>query len=277
MSSVEKEIIKGIMLFAREKNIHLSDKDIIDIEKKTSQRRIFNMCEDTYLSVCNFLDMSDIFTLVTLCKEFKTYYAGIWNIIHNRLFHRSILPIPNYSYMKNNIVQYCWHYKKYQTMVNNCYNNKNYEDAITDDINIKKRYDELKHTYNKRIIMTHNAEIKATKKTRNNCVKKLPYKFKELINQFNHLCETDPSGDKYLFAEKNIDMRLYGLNPENCDDLCKWNDIGLKWISGEFNTYEIKIDTDEYYDMVDNVCTDYEYYINDYGYYKSRIYPEWLN
>jgi hypothetical protein len=169
-------------------------------------------------------------------------------------------------------------------VIDNSYNTS-YKNIIDDEIMIKRRYIDITKTYNKRIIITHKAEIKANKKTRDKCIETFPSGFKNLTEQFKHFVGVDPDGDAYTLLNHKIDMRLYGLNPENPDDERKWYDIGLKWISGEFNSDEIEIYPDEYYEgrfpdedtnEDTNEDTMFDYYETEYGYYKSLKYPEWL-
>jgi hypothetical protein len=291
ISLVEREINKGIINFALENNIPISDTDIINTEKKTSQRRKINMCKDTFLLTCKFLCVDDILKMITLNKYFNEYYSDIWKIIHNQLYPNSILPTKDYIILRDNIIYGEWYYKK--TLFLGNYHNTSYKNIIDDEIMIKRRYDDISKSRDCRVIKTHMAEIKATKKTRDVCISDLPFEFNKIIDQFKHFTGVDPNGGVYTLLNEKIDMRLYGLDPKNSNDEQKWNDIGLKWINGEFSVNKINITHVEYYDAFDTINFDHsgrsytndaDFIYNDFGYYrgalrgyyKKRVYPEWM-
>ena len=265
---IETEIIKGIILFAEKNNITLNETQIDDIKEKTTHRRRIILYKDTFLLVCKYLPFWSIIDFITTCKEFMNYYPYIWvNIIEN-LFPYSILPTKNYKDIRYALVVDFWHEKK-RTNNNFEDDSETFNDILDDDDNIRKRYNDILQVYgNNRIIRTHKAEIRATKKNRSKSINCLYDEYIYLLEILKFYCETDPVGDKYAIIDSDVDMRIYGFDPSDTYDVNEWNNIGKKWITGEYHNSEIWIDINDY-----NMDDNFEYGTNANGYYKVRIPP----
>jgi hypothetical protein len=277
MTVVEQEINRGILLFAKENNINLSDKEMIDIKEKTTRRRRIVLHKETFLLTCDCLSVHDIINFITTCKEFMKYYPFIWNNIQKKLFPYSIFISSDYKLIRYKIVVDYWYSAKCKNNnveYNNYFNQHYYDifaDIIYDDNIIEKRYGDIKKTNNHKINRTHNAEIVCTKRTRINCINKLSDNYIDMLKTFRYYCENDPSGDKYATIKSDVDMCLYGLNPSCEEDMDEWTNVGIKWITGEYTTNKIYICVNEY-----NTDDDFEYGIDYDSYFKIRILPQYF-
>jgi hypothetical protein len=274
MSTIEQEITNGILLFAKERNINLSAREIANIKEKTTHRRRIVLHKDTFLLTCQYLTFYEIINFITTSKEFMKHYPFIWNIIQKKIFPNSIFISTDYKVIRYNIVIDRWYNILYQQ--SNGDFDIYYESLkciLSDDTIIESRYNNIKETYNSKVTRTHRAEINATKKTRASSVNRLPDNLMHMINLFSHYRENDPDGDKYILIKSEVDMRLYGLDPSSEEDMDEWTNIGIKWVNGEFNTNKIKIDMHEY-----NTDSSFGYGIDDeVGFFKFRILPVYFD
>ena len=243
---------------------------------ETKKKRRLSLPKDLYLSICKFLNMADMIKLTTLCKEFIEYYPYIWGVIQNNIFKKSLIPETDYVTIRNSIS-----IKIYTDVLhyNNWHTSNSWKEIEEDDRLIKQRSNDLlqlKNTYPgyEGCIYaknTHLGEICAMKKTRETSYKKLLPSVKSLINVFKWCSNTDFTKEKYLTIKPNIDMRLFGFDPETvygkkCAIDC------YKWLTYKYNEY-YDYDYDRY-ERKDYDTYMYEY-SNEDGHYRYRKRPSW--
>ena len=284
--SIEKEIERGIINFTRENGIMIS-KDMIDqFIKKTYYRRRLSLPQELYLYLCKYLFPTEIVIFTTICKEYMTYYQYIWDIIQSYYHPKSIIPNNDYLAIRQNIAINNWYSKINELNIKEYVHWARME---TYEKIIQKKSQEISllvpsyidYKWKKSL---YQLEIHTNKENRErsfyNCEK-----YHWLIEYYKFFSERDFNGNLYYIIKPELDMRLYGLNPENKKDEQKWK-VGLKWITGVYNN------TREYYDVetdnaeTDNAETDDDelYYYNNYFYdhdyeddrsYRYRVRPDW--
>lgn len=272
--SIEKEIERGIINFTRENGIMIS-KDMIDqFIKKTYYRRRLSLPQELYLYLCKYLFPTEIVSLTTLCKEYMTYYQYIWGIIQSYYHPKSIIPNNDYLAIRQNIAINSWYSKINELNIKEYVHWARME---TYEKIIQKKSQEISllvpsyidYKWKKSL---YQLEIHTNKENRErsfyNCEK-----YHWLIEYYKFFSERDFNGNLYYIIKPELDMRLYGLNPENKKDEQKWK-VGLKWITGVYNN------TREYYDVeTDNDETDDDepYYYDHTGdrIYRYRVRPDW--
>jgi hypothetical protein len=274
----ENEIRAALIKFTNEWQIHCSTTMIDDFMKKTHEKRRLSLNKDEYVNVCSYLHPKDILMLTTLCKEYMTHYKYIWGIIQRYYFPYSIIPTKNYLEIRNNFAIDKWLYRLDYLQLNVEDGYKPWSDIMNYDNIIYKRSNDLKnlsesgHMYQYTKI-THLSEIRSLKNDRNDDFKFCTVEVQNLINDFKFLSYNDYTKAPYYINNKpELDMRIYGLNPSNQDDIKKWEE-GLKWIKGEYDDY-CEFD----YDIMEapnyNI---YEYNTNGEGIeYRCRVRPEWM-
>ena len=243
---------------------------------ETKKKRRLSLTKDLYLSICVFLNMSDMINLTTLCKEFMNYYPDIWRIIQYQKYPYSIIPDSDYLSIRHSIAMKIW------LDVLHDYNfdkSKSWKEIEEDDRLIKLRTADLLHLKNTYpgyegcmyAKNTHLGEICAMKKTRESSYDKLNGSVIDLIDSFKFCSETDFTGEKYMTIKPEIDMRLFGFDintkkgKKHAED-CK------KWLSGEYNSKH-----DYQFDIHEPHANDiYVYdYDDDGDYYRFRRTPIW--
>lgn len=267
-------IARAIGSFTAEQGINFSKEIINDFVYRMKIRRRLSLPVDIYLYLCKFLDCCDIVILTTLCKDYmKQYYSSIWGDIQSRYFEHSIIPPNEYLSIRNNIaIDKWWQILSNNEMIEWICDIKNDEKIIQDrraelDMITPRSINYIWKKY------THLAEINANINYINNINASISVYEKQIIDNFRFISKTDNMGNKYLSIKQPLDSRLYGLDPQNNDDIEKWN-ITFKWITGEYN------DEREYYTDIDNHDGDdnefqYEYDSDDEP-YRIRIRPEWI-
>lgn len=281
--SVEQEIQRGVINFAKQYNILLNDDQLAEFMCDTYKRRRILLSKDTYLITCGYLKISEIITLTTLCKEYMNYYKFVWGIIQHRYYPKSIIPVIDYVSIRQNIAIDKWQVQLIRLKINNkvpytVFNNSNqYNELIEDDETIQQRSRALEKLTSSHIGYiwrknTHLAEIKAVKETRMCSFDKCSQDICKIINDFKFISETDYNNDPYYTIKKKIDMRLYGFIPKKKVDWKKWED-GMKWVAGEYTS-----DFDYEYDMTEVIDNDTYYYgyDSDGDSFRSRIRPDWV-
>jgi hypothetical protein len=269
----ENEIKAALIRFTNEWQIHCSPTMIDDFMKKTHKKRRLSLNKDAYLTVCNYLHPNDIIMLTTICKEYMTHYKYIWGIIQNYYFPRSIIPTNNYLEIRNNCGIDKWWFRLDYLQLNVEDGYEPWSNIIKYDNIIDKRSNDLKklstsgHMYQYTKV-THLSEIRSLKNERADAFNVCTVEVQNLINDFKFLS----LDDYYINNKPELDMRLYGLNPSNQDDIKKWEE-GIKWVKGEYNDYcEFDFDIMEIrnYDI-------YKYDMNGAGNeYRYRVKPEWM-
>jgi hypothetical protein len=269
----ENEIKAALIKFTNEWQIHCSPTMIDDFMKKIHKKRRLSLDKDAYLNVCNYLYPSDIIILTTLCKEYMTHYKYIWGIIQRYYFPYSIIPTKNYLEIRNNSAIDKWWFRLDYLQLNVKDGYKPWYDIMNYDNTIEKRSNDLKKLsksgpmfqYTK---ITHLSEIRSLKNERVYEFNVCTVEVQNLINDFKFLS----FNEYYINNKPELDMRLYGLNPSNQDDIKKWEE-GIKWVKGEYNDYcEFDFDIMEIRNY--NI---YKYDMNGAGNeYRYRVKPEWM-
>jgi hypothetical protein len=271
--SIENEIKRGIINFAKEYSIFFNKEIIDDFMIKTYNRRKISLTNDTFLLVCEYLTVYDNIILTTLCKDFiKQNYPHIWGIMQSRYFVKSLIPNTDYLTIRQNIAIDYWYYKlcNYKAHVYDKWN-----DVVCDDITIQDR-SKLLHKLHPSCMEyicrknTHLREIRAVKETREYSINQVSEEICELIDIYIYYSHKDFTNVPYYTIKPDLDMRLYGYIPENKYDEEKW-DIHVKWITGQYNQrpdydYDVHIDREEIYDYILD---------DDDQQYRVRKRPDW--
>ena len=243
---------------------------IDDFMVQLHKRRTLSLDKDTFLSVCLYLHDYEILILVMLCKEYYKYYKYIWVILQKYYFPNSILPTNNYLVIRNNLAISKWWYELKYLKIHDGPNYMHWYDITNIDENIQKRMADLKflaptgHTY-KYAKITHSLEIKSEKKTRDEIFNICPQTIQNLITDYKFI------SNAFYIIKPELDMRIYGLDPNDAIDVQKW-DYGILWIQDELT------DMEEYnFGSEDDNNEIYKYDFDSMGLrFRYRIKPSWL-
>jgi hypothetical protein len=271
--NVEKEIERAIINFAKEENIANREEKINRFMQKIHIRRRLDLPQELYVNVCRYLFPSEILTLTTMCKDYMAYYKYIWGIIQSYYFPKSLIPNNDHLLIRQNMAIDKW---CYQLNSLNIREYASWTEIVNDEQLIYQRSQllealvplQLGYAWKK---YEHQGKIRANKETRemifNNCNENM----RNLIETFKFTSKRDITGELYYTIKPELDMRMYGMKPENKEDREKW-EIGLNWITGVYTERrEYDYDINEPYDM-----ETYSYDCDDDGYYfKCRKRPKW--
>jgi len=274
--NIDQEIKRGIVNFVNKYNIKIDQNLIDQFIKENHKRRRISLTEDTFLLMCEYLCPFEIIMMATLCKEFMAYYPKIWCVIQQRQFPNSLIPKSNYILIRNQMAIDHWHCEV------NSYDYKSITEWTvmeSDDKTIKKRSSCLTeltpshvgYTWKKNV---NTAEIRSISKDRKSTFDECSAELRTFIDKFKFVSDRDYTGNQYYIIKPDIDMRLYGLNPENKEDEKKWAGV-IKWVTYEYNEF----DRDYTYVRSDPIDESiYEYVLDESGNtYSRRIRPDWLS
>ena len=278
--NIENIIKNNILQFAKENNININNEDLNLFMKNKHEKRTLSLNIDNYISVCEYLYASEILILTTLCKEYMNYhYKNIWNILQKRHFPNSTIPINSYLDIRNNIAIESWFSinRKF-----NCGFICKYDDINDIEIKIKKLSKELSTSHKRNInytckTITNMNEMKYLKREREAYLNDISIYHKNAIDDYRFLSEKDYTGDYYYALKPELDMRLFGLDPDNEIDKKNWIEC-MCWITGEYTKnkdYDFEPDEIELEDPNQDV---YTYYVDDDNcLYRIRIAPECID
>lgn len=272
--SREEEINKSIYSFIDEFNIDITNEQIQKFIKKDKERKNILLPLDIFLNICKFLHLYESVQYLYTCKYYNDFEKYIWSnsYEYKKYFPHSIIKNDEYNIIKNNIALERYYYTFY-----------NIKDKISDLPFIEEKHlkckNELKNIdicndYNYKLISytyekkSYEIEIDYIKKKLCPCAKKFFTNYQ--------LC----SIDKYYTIKQNIDMRMYGFNPEKKEDVDYWTNTGVKWIKREitenmyYNVTEI-----EYNNGIEDIelYSLYFYDEDDDTYNRYYSIPEWCS
>jgi hypothetical protein len=251
------EIEVAIKHFSKAYNITLSDADLLAIIEENKARTRINLCLDTYLIVCEFIHPVEIFRLTTCCKEFMEFYPEIWFGIQKRHFPKSLLKSREHKTIRSQFALAHW-YDTQQKFSKHDLNNL--QNIHEDETFMSQRITDLK-TSNKSAIKTHLAEISSYKKSIKSTYDELKYHTKKNIEIFQYYTKNNGL-EKFMCLRDEPNMKFYGLNPLDDDDVNLWESTGINWVTGKYNTSSLY---EEYMDefLEDPNYLDYCYYRDD--------------
>jgi hypothetical protein len=238
-----------------------SNDSIDDFMKKKHKSRKMSLDKDTYISVCVFLKPHEIIKLTTSCKEYMKYYPYIWDGIQKYYFPKSLISNTDYKIIRQNIAIDRWYH-----LLNN--ERKNQNPYINPIIEMEREsYEQDQTLLDPEISKELNGEL-FTDKDRESYIINIDTWIIDSINEMSNFAKnifhdfrqfsiapTYGNTDCLYYAVKpDLDLRLYGLNPNNEYDvkLCKES---LDWING-----------------IKNSEKDYGYDITEYPNYMDYIY-----
>lgn len=270
---IENIIKENIIQFAKENKININDKKLNLFMKKKHEDRTLALNVDNYISVCEYLHLHDIIILSTLCKEYiNCYYKEIWSMIQKRHFPNSIIPMNSYLEIRDNMAIECWFY---DNRIIDCSIVCAYNYINNIEIKIKKLSDELKKSHIRNInykckTITNMNEIKSLKRERESYLKYTPEYHINIINKYKFISEKDYTNEYYYTIKPELDMRLFGLDPDNETNKKEWVEC-IGWITGK---YTIKRE----YDFYEGDDLNEDIYMYDYdtdnNLYRVRIIPD---
>lgn len=268
--NVEKEIKRAIINYTKEEKMY--EKKIDRFMQKTHICQRMDLPKELYLCVCEWLTLSESLILTTTCKIYMEHYKYIWNIIQLRYFPKSIIPKNDYLAIRQNIVINKWHYQL------NMYNVTSYEtwmEIVNDDYIVQEKSQIIENLNPSELyyiweIQEQEKTLKTIKELRSMSYNNSIEMIRNLIETFKFTSKRDITGELYYTIKPDLDMRMYGLNPENEKDRKQW-EIGLKWLTGVYTERKDYNYDDDVYDY-----NTYNYYQdNDGSYFRCRKRPDW--
>lgn len=220
---VNREIISSVTNFMKYiktfHNISIDDVDISNFLCLYQEKRKFNPNLDTFMHICQYLQMNDIIKFTTICHEFMEYYPNIWHIINVRKFPLSIVQEMHYTSIKLYVsLDYYYYFLVYNKMKNCEYYQINeceqyifqYTQYINNDI--LHENDKLKYI----------AYINQYIKERECIIEKTDNIMMNLLNTFRFNSLTDTFGNKYYTIKPEINCYLYGIDPYRASNKMLW-------------------------------------------------------
>jgi hypothetical protein len=271
------EIKSAINQFSIEHNIDITNDELNNFMEKIIKKRdiIQNLCVDTFLYIGEFLMLSDIINFVTSCKKIMEFYPDLWIYLHKMYYPFSLIPTNDYLYIRNQMMLRQW----YSMIYDNSSDMEYFYIIEENEKFINKRNIDLENCINKKTKMIHLKEIKVYKNENEIYLDKLEEEQKYVIDIFKYYNINDID-KKFICWKGEIDMRLYGLNPNDPDDIKKWNLEGNKWIRYKYNTFKRYYEkyVDEFSGDPDSDKFKYHYSNGEDIIYKYRTkkYPTWL-
>jgi hypothetical protein len=92
MSSVNEEIIEGIMFWGKRNGVTINKKALMEHMKYDKERRtIMVLPMDMLLSICSHMNIYDMFSILLTCKEFSAFTKYIWRFCESLYFEGSTM------------------------------------------------------------------------------------------------------------------------------------------------------------------------------------------
>ena len=228
-------------------NIDLANVDIAQFVDFYQKKRTFHTTQDTFIHICRFLEMPDILSFTTICREYMEYYPLVWDIIHRQHFPASIARELTHVDIRNAVsLEEYYHGLVDHGMkdddwvrINNAeVQMKNYSDLMvaaiknpTGDVNATNYFTEYKKYVNERdsVFNWTSCTMKAFLET---------YKF----NSMADICKI-----KYYTIKPELNCEVYGLDHEKDKNMVRNK---RRWMTGqyttrvEFNYDESEVDED---------------------------------
>lgn len=251
---VEKEILRGIKIFALLNHMEVSTQQLQKVMYIIHEKRRMCIHKHTFILICEYMTIVEIVSLISTCKEYVSYEKYIWGFIQSQVQPISIIPPTplNYKIIKQNIANDLYYFRIANMLGSEVYKNINSDEKqILKLLNIIKYYKQ--HSIGYRM---HKYEIAATLKTRNTIIERETANVAAIFEDSRSFSEINPADNLPFYTIKpDMDMRYYGYNPD-IEEEQKMGAIKIKWITGEYNTraeYDYGSDDDnseyDYYDV----------------------------
>ncbi len=245
----------------------------------------FNLSNDTFLHICNYIDTSDMINISISCKEFIKYYYIIWHNIQKKLYPKSLIPHTDYINIRKNMALDIYYLKLLYSVNTDQYNNiNNIEHNMVriciDLVNTKTElwYNmlmnellKLRHTrdnlfkYNSHIKTLIHFDINIYNQTHQNDI----FNTQKYLSTFIDVSNNDYTKIPYYTIKQTIDCRIYGLDPIKHP---LQYETKRKWVTGEYNTnYDYNFN---HQDTSDSSFT-YKFDNNGLAFSRCRIRPDY--
>jgi hypothetical protein len=255
---IEQEIARGIAVFVeslKSKGCDISQYYNPDtVAAEIQSRRKMKVSRDSFLNICQYLTLSEMVGLSTICKEFMEYYPHIWNIAQLQLYPESLIPASNYINIRKNIALNYYYLKLNKKKKNSQWVLINKEENIMskldksilasyyyDENTVKSVMDKnelqcraeirdnffhkyIHHKYDYYYYNGCNADLEHMQQESDN--------LKAYLQCFRFVSKTDSNGILYYTIKQDIDSSLYGWDPVKHPIEY---DTKRKWIIGEYH------------------------------------------
>ena len=264
--------MENIFLIKKDINININEKEIQTFLEDDMKRKQKLYVLDIFLHICCFLNIDEALNLTYTCKYYNNFEKYIWGDSWNykEFFPYSLLKNDDYENIKNNIALDKYYYDLY---VNNIFFT-NLNEIENQHYKCSKEIKGIKFDYNYKRI-TYTKEMKSYAKEIKEIYEKLCCCSKYFLDIYKFI-----SVNNYYTIKKEIDMRIYGFNPEKKEDVDYWNNFGKKWAYYEINDESIEISEEEYNNNNNEDYVEYfienDEYSDDIFYYKRYKRPKWF-
>ena len=280
MPNEEKKIEYYIRNFIKFADLDVSEKIIDTFMSKTTLARTLILPFDNMLMIEEYLTWKEYLYFSTCCKNHMSLLPYFWRSFKEVYFPKSIIPMNEYKTFALN-ASLDWYYSypaKYYLE-----NIRKHELRMAELTKIIDKLSPNNVNYKTRLI-TNTKERENEYRDRNDILLN-PDEISDDVGDFlalyRHNSVVNYSGEKYFTLKPDIDMRLYGFNPDIPEEKAR-GEIKIKWVSYEYNTlrdynYILNGESDDEYEYR------YEYNLEEdsdrypiYNGYRTRIKPDWV-